>query len=125
MITHNFSVLAENAFTDNQSRLSIIQIFEEISSSSFPTIHPRIVAVSSYISDKKENRAISFIARIVSPNEKVIQELKIKAPLDVGKINFLSEFSSTIFEDPGLYSIIFTIDDEVQKELTLKLTKRE
>ena len=63
-----FAIVCDNAFTDSQGRLSIVQTFDNISAPGFPAIHPRISIVTSYILEKSDDKSREYkqILKIVN-----------------------------------------------------------
>ena len=116
----NFAIVAKNAFTDSDGRLSIIQVIETIRTASFPAIHPELVVVSRIKLDSK--KAVSQSTEIVHSDSGQILVKSEPADMEVSQkkgIQFISTFIGLRFNKPGIYHINIKIN---QKKL-LKVTE--
>ena len=108
--------VCENVIIANDGKFSVINIFDDIKSTGFPAIHPKLtIATIMMLGKGSYNEQIE----IVSPNETVIA--KVENKVDVTEPNkssgFLANFINTVFTVEGKYWIRVSIDG---KPITFK-----
>jgi len=111
----NFTIICDNAFTDQQGRLNIIQIFEHISSKSYPATYPRMVIVTNYsVTEEEKNKEYIQILEITERKTKKVlsttNPISIVPTENVNNMNYLCYFNGLTFTDPGDYDVTIKIN---------------
>jgi hypothetical protein len=116
----NFLHICENAFVDKKERLSVINIFEGISSEGFPAVSSRFSIVTNISGElKKYEQKIE----IISPKGKKIMEVR-KGVETKGISNFIANLTNIVFPEAGEYKIKIYINEELfSDEFFLNLKK--
>lgn len=119
----NFAIICDNAFTDQNNRLSIIQTFEEIYADKFPAIQTRLTVVTSYKREPNEKilSNLNNVTRIKDPNGKTIAEVKVNASPSQGNNQFISYFNGLPFTQEGIYLIEIILNDQSKATLQLQV----
>lgn len=123
----NFTIICDNAFTDKEDRLTIIQVFTRINAVKFPALHPRFTIVTNFSPEKTDlKKEFNHAVVITNPDGKEI--IKAKTPSwvvnDIGKdFQFIHYFTGIIFEKEGRYTINITINNESKNIKYLDVSK--
>lgn len=126
----NFAILCDNAFTDKEGRLNVIQKFERIYTDRLPTTYPRVTVVTNFFINEEER------------DKEYIQTLEIKkdgssdiilttnqisvTPIgDVDYINYINYINALTFDSDGVYKIFIKINGGVVGETSLLVKKND
>ncbi len=60
-----FAIICDNAFTDGDGRLNIVQTFDTLRASSFPAIHPRLTVVTNFELEKEDSKSKEYTQKTV------------------------------------------------------------
>mgnify|MGYP001560239814 CR=1 FL=1 len=101
--------VCENALVSLDGKLSLINIFTEITSKGFPAINPKFTILTSIMGTVGPH---TEIIEIISPDGSSIA--KVEGPADIngpGGNNFLANFINVAFPAEGKYWIKISVDD--------------
>lgn len=112
-----FALLCERAFVDDNKRLNIIQVFENIRSREFPVIHPYMTLVSRVKTTKPA--LTTFKAILVNPKGTEISSVTINPQKKSSKNQFICEFYSIPLSEPGNYLIKIFVNNKNVHDLPL------
>lgn len=126
IIVNNFFIVCETAFTDKASgNLSIINIFENINSASFPAMHPKFTAIVNFSVPKpKEIHCFVVLKDPKGVDMLKSQEYIVTTTMENQKVQILNGFVGTVFKEPGTHRITLLVNDEeiASTELFVKKT---
>jgi hypothetical protein len=116
-----------DAATEDYGKLNLLGAFDTIQTSQLPAVHPQCsvaLRVTFFNGDEgKHNLKLSFVdadGRSIMPAFPVIPiEMALPDDIHFGTRNFLFNFQQLRFEQPGLYSIDSSLDDQPQASIPL------
>jgi len=104
--------ICENVIVSFNGQLSLINITQEIISTAFPAMHPKLTVLISTVGE--EGTYGEKVEIISLNNDESIASIEGKAEIkSQGGNNFLANFINVIFKEPGRYWIKITIDNNV------------
>lgn len=112
-----FAHICDNVILANNGNLSILNIFNQINSLSFPAAHSRLTVVVGVTGEKGEYPL--SIKIIQKSNSRVIAELPptdMKVPDRPNQGRFFVPFSPLVIPEAGQYEIQISIKDGENKE---------
>ena len=118
MIKINFLHFCDLAFTaEDNKTLSVIRIFDYITTRGFPAAHPRFTIVFNILSDSDQTPwHKDYELKIISPNKKDTI-VSVGGSFSLGKqtksANIICDFFGTIFPMEGKYSIQILVDKKL------------
>ena len=118
-----FAIVCDNAFTDNDGRLNIIQTFEIIRAASFPAIHPKLTVVTKVELESKEIavETISQSTEIVEHNSGKVLIKSEPKEMNVSQkknVQFIAGFIGLKFDKPGEYDVYLVINKKKTEKVT-------
>lgn len=125
--TLEFLLLADDAIIDEKTgKLSIIGVFERISTPNFPAMHPTFKVVSQFSIDDREH---VFSLKVVDPEKnKVLTsggDTTFKREPDASSHRFITSVNNIIFDGPGRYDVVAYIDGKEAARTSLIVEKKE
>ena len=110
-MTIEFAHICENVIVANNGNLSIVNIFNQISSSNFPAIHPVLFIVVGATGDEGEYEVNIQIKKGGDEKPITTQTLskKMKIPKSPAQGRLFVKFSPLVLESVGSYKIIVSI----------------
>lgn len=118
-----FIIVSDNAFTDKEDGLNIIQTFDIIKTRGFPAIHPRISVVTKWefepADDKKSPHKQKLIIIEGKTGNKIAEtpERELTAGSEGTKsLQYINNFMGLKFDREGTYKIQVYMDEEKNKE---------
>lgn len=104
-----FTILCDNAYTDQDGRLSIIQTFNIIKAPKYPALRPQTSVVTSYGFEESEKRAKSYeqTIEIVDSGGNKVMEGSLKAILKNGSgdLQFITNIIGLLLPKEGVYYV--------------------
>ncbi len=116
-----FAIVCNNAFTDSNGRLNIVQTFDNINTPGFPAIHPRFSIVTSYEFENGDSRRKDCTQILKIIHEGTGKEVAtIKKTLSPKKsdsqIQYIANFIGLPFEKEGKYLVELTLNKKKYPE---------
>jgi hypothetical protein len=116
-----------DAATDDNGKLNLLGAFDTISTPQLPAVHPQCsvaLRVTFFSADEgKHNLKFNFVdadGRSIMPNFPALPvEVALPEDIHFGTRNFIVNIQQLKFENPGLYSIDITLDDQPQASIPL------
>jgi len=116
-----------DAATDDNGKLNLLGAFDTIQTQQLPAVHPQCAValrVTFFNGDEgQHNLKLTFVdadGRSIMPDFPSIPvELALPDDIHFGTRNFLFNFQQLRFEEPGLYSIDISLDDQPQASIPL------
>ena len=116
-----------DAATDDNGKLNLLGAFDTIQTSQLPAVHPQCsvaLRVTYFNGDEgKHTLKLSFVdadGHSIMPDFPPIPvELGLPDDIHFGTRNFLFNFQQLRFEEPGLYSIDISLNDQPQASIPL------
>ena len=116
-----------DAATDDNGKLNLLGAFDTIQAPQMPAVHPQCAValrVTFFGGDEgKHNFKLSFVdadGHSIMPDFPVIPfEMTLPDDIHFGTRNFLFNFQQLKFEEPGLYSIDISLDDQPAASIPL------
>jgi len=116
-----------DAATDEAGKLNLLGAFDTIQTSQLPAIHPQCsvaLRVTYFNGDEgKHTFKLNFVdadGRSIMPDFPSIPvEMVLPDDIHFATRNFIFNFQQLRFEEPGLYSIDITLDDQPQASIPL------
>jgi hypothetical protein len=116
-----------DAATDDNGKLNLLGAFDTIQAPQMPAIHPQCAValrVTFFSGDEgKHNFKLNFVdadGHSIMPDFPVIPfEMTLPDDIHFGTRNFLFNFQQLKFEEPGLYSIDISLDDQPAASIPL------
>jgi len=116
-----------DAATEEYGKLNLLGAFDTIQTSQLPAVHPQCsvaLRITFFGGDEgKHNLKLSFVdadGRSIMPDFPMIPvELGLPDDIHFGTRNFLFNFQQLRFEQPGLYSIDISLDDQPTASIPL------
>ena len=121
-----FSILCDDVRQEINGKFIFIGLFETISSSKFPVVHPRFFVVNRWSNgqgryDQKVRIVLSSDNSVIIDNKAVEFEL-----VDLDKTHtVISAFNNVLFPKAGKYWIENYLGDRLIRSYSLILTKRQ
>ncbi len=113
-----FTIVCDNAFTDKEGRLNIIQTYDVIETSKFPARHLRLTIVSNYEFEENDPRKKDYSQTIKIVQDKTGNEI-IKGTMDLkikerggNYIQFINNIIALQFNDEGVYNVDLELNGE-------------
>ena len=121
----NFAIVCDNAFVDQNNRLSIIQTFNNIFAENFPAVHTRLTIVSSFSKEDKDTvkQEVRNFTKIIDPNGKQIAESVVEARVAPDATQFISYFNGLLLKEPGDYLIKIILENDNEVSLPLHVIR--
>lgn len=107
-----FTILCDDVRQELGGKYSLMGLFEGISASSFPVVHPRFVILNEWTGGKGE---FSIRIKLLSPNrEQVLSESESRLALfqEAQRHREISVRYNTVFTFPGTYWVEILVDNE-------------
>jgi hypothetical protein len=109
-----------DAATDDNGKLNLLGAFDTIYTPQLPAIHPQCsiaLRVTFFSGDEgKHSLRLNFVdadGRSIMPDfESIPVEVLLPEDMHFGTRNFIVNIQQLKFEEPGLYSIDVTLDDQ-------------
>lgn len=116
-----------DAATDDNGKLNLLGAFDTIQAAQMPAVHPQCAValrVTFFSSDEgKHNFKLNFVdadGHSIMPDFPVIPfEMTLPDDIHFGTRNFLFNFQQLRFDEPGLYSIDISLDDQPAASIPL------
>jgi hypothetical protein len=116
-----------DAATDEAGKLNLLGAFDTIQTSQLPAVHPQCsvaLRVTYFNADEgKHTFKLNFVdadGRSIMPDFPTIPvELALPDDIHFATRNFIFNFQQLRFEEPGLYSIDISLDDQPQASIPL------
>lgn len=103
--------VCENAFFDENQKMSVIQIYEGINAYDLPALHPKMSIVTSIIGDSGDK---SIEVSVISPSGKIVANLKKEGFLNKDRmLNFVANFIGVMFDETGPHKVIIKVNNAV------------
>ena len=125
----NFAIMCDNAFTDQQGRLNIIQTFEGLVSPEFPVVYPRLTIVTNYSGEKDDviGQDYNQLLSIKNKSDKEITKVNLKVPYNglQNNIQLISYIEGLPFkeDDIGICKVEIKFGKEDYPPLLIKVEK--
>lgn len=121
-----FAIICDNAFTDSDGRLSIIQAFNIISTDNFPTVYPKLTIVTHYELEEGDNPTIPYNqVLVIKQGQTEIFRGEKSLTLQAGRsgsLQFIANIVGLTFPQSGECEISTTLNQEnFGKVTTLKV----
>jgi len=116
-----FVLACDNAIVDSEGKVSIIGIFSEIKSTSFPALHPQlfvVVGIRGAAGEYPVSISIGKSDELVTKGEG-----HMKIAKNGKAATFIAKFVGNTFEEEGEYEILAKVADNKPKPLPLQLRK--
>ena len=113
-----FAIVCDNAFTDPEGRLNIIQVFDTIFAPNFPAIHPRLSIVTSYSLDKGDNKTEEYKQLLKIVNTKTGKEMfKLERAIkpNAGRdsyVQYIANIVGVTFPNEGRYEVLTQLNEK-------------
>ena len=105
-------VICENAILAQEGKVSLINIFSNINSSSFPAIHPKLVIFTVISGDS--GRHTEKIEIVSTSDNQTIAFVESQVDIgDDGRNNFVANFINTVFPQEGDFWVKVSVDGDV------------
>ncbi len=116
-----------DAATDDNGKLNLLGAFDTIYAVQLPAVHPQCsvaLRVTFFSGDEgKHNLRLNFVdadGRSIMPNFPPIPvEVVLPDDMHFGTRNFIINIQQMKFENPGLYAIDITLDDQPTASIPL------
>lgn len=116
-ITIEFAHICENVIVAQNGNLSIINIFNQITASNFPAVHPKLTVVIGATGDEGEYEVNVEIKKRGEDEPLVAQTLpyKMKVPKSPSQGRLYIIFSPFEIKSMGNYEIIISVAGQTRK----------
>ena len=103
---------------------TLLGIFSNLRAQEFPVVHPRRIWFLSFsdLTKGKHQLSISIGIPMSEENPRQIIQKEFESPGPHHRINLINDIQRLKFEEPGNYSILIEIDDQVVLASTFPLT---
>ena len=103
---------------------TLLGIFSNLRAKEFPVVHPRMIWFLSFsdLTKGKHQLSISIGIPMSEENPRQIIQKAFESPGRHHRINLINDIQRLKFEEPGNYSILIEIDDQVVLASTFPLT---
>ena len=103
---------------------TLLGIFSNLRAQEFPVVHPRMIWFLSFsdLTKGKHQLSISIGIPMSEENPRQIIQKEFESPGPHHRINLINDIQRLKFEEPGNYSILIEIDDQVVLASTFPLT---
>ena len=103
---------------------TLLGIFSNLRAKEFPVVHPRMIWFLSFsdLTKGKHQLSISIGIPMSEENPRQIIQKEFESPGPHHRINLINDIQRLKFEEPGNYSILIEIDDQVVLASTFPLT---
>ena len=115
-----------DAATDYNLKLNILGTFDTIYTAQLPAVHPQCsiaLRVTFFSGEEgKHNLRLNFVdadGRSIMPSIDIPVQVVLPGDLHFGTRNFIVNIQQLKFENPGLYSIDLSLDDQPQGSIPL------
>ena len=115
-----------DAATDENLKLNLLGAFDTISTPQLPAVHPQCsiaLRVTFGHQDEGEHKLrLNFVdadGRSIMPSIDIPVQVVLPGDLHFGTRNFIVNIQQLKFENPGLYSIDLSLDDQPQGSIPL------
>lgn len=126
-----FAIICNNAFTDGEGKLNIIQVFDIIFASGFPTIQPQLSVATKYDFEEDNNKEKEYKQILVFIQEKTGKEL-LKAEKTIkpvrdkkGGLQYVVNVIGFVFPDQGKYTVRASLNGEDFGEIASLEVKKQ
>ena len=125
----DLALIADAATVDGSGKLNILGIFDHISAGEFPARHERMCLVLRFVAPPEEVGEHNVEVVVREPHG---QEMaRLSGSIDLGpyvghegaRIPQILNVDGFVFPQPGVYTIDVEIDGELERQMTLRLTR--
>jgi Family of unknown function (DUF6941) len=121
--TVSFTIICDDVRQEMGGKLSLMGLFENIYSTKFPAIHPRLAVVTEWSEGKGEFDAKM---RLIAPDRKTVLR-ETSSRIKLNDVNFrhrdVSVHLNINFKEPGTYWIENLVDNELIHSMPLKVVQ--